>query len=561
MSYIVFNYKFKDFLEQVLLVKDVSKSLTQNKKQFETFEEFFDALQIKTFIIETEYVDKDYLEDFASYYVRAFPAYHRFCVRFHFFDSKFTQDELDEYIANGAKSKLSTESLQKSYKGFIVVKPLPITIFGKTCLTTYPETKGKRFPIKRDYSVHIFGTTLKVESIAFMEQDGVVAACASCAVWSTFHATGKLFQHSIPSPAAITKGALLPFPHLSRHFPNEEGLTAEQVCAAIRDRGLQPEFIIAQGKDTQFNDLMLKSYIYAYLNAGIPVILILRCVNRELRDEGSTLHAVTVLGYKEGKNIEVYSEKEPKPKKLFGKRRNKIELHLKASKLVRIYSHDDQAGPFARLVSFGNLQYRYTEKDGTVSGPEEYTAENIIIPLYEKIRVSFQKIFDTTLNLNKFLVRSFSLLIPEILEDRDHIVWDIKLANNGDFKEQIHNNPNIYPDEKLRILKKSLPRFLWIVSMWLPPDSDDKEDLDGKELAELIFDATDISQGGCLTDIVSIDYKFGYILKDLILKMKNPETQKVLFEAFKDEKNPNEARALFWSLTEIFWGYKKERDE
>ena len=34
---------------------------------------------------------------------------------------------------------MSTETLQKNYLGFIVVKPLPSTVVGRTCLKTYDD--------------------------------------------------------------------------------------------------------------------------------------------------------------------------------------------------------------------------------------------------------------------------------------------------------------------------------------------------------------------------------------------------------------------------------------
>ena len=48
---------------------------------------------------------------------------------------------------------------------------------------------------------------LRVKSLSFQEQDHEVAACATSALWSIFHGTGKMFQHPILSPVEITKVA------------------------------------------------------------------------------------------------------------------------------------------------------------------------------------------------------------------------------------------------------------------------------------------------------------------------------------------------------------------
>lgn len=41
------------------------------------FEEYFGALHAKSILVEDEYTDHDFLEDFAAYYVRCFADYKR----------------------------------------------------------------------------------------------------------------------------------------------------------------------------------------------------------------------------------------------------------------------------------------------------------------------------------------------------------------------------------------------------------------------------------------------------------------------------------------------------
>src|SRR5262249_17736969 len=98
--------------------------------------------------------------------------------------------------------------------------PLPRTIVGRTCLKTYPHDSRRDFPITRDYEANLFGMPLRVESLAFQEQDSVAAACATSALWSAFHGTGKQFQHPIPSPVEISKAATAHLPLDTRTFPN-----------------------------------------------------------------------------------------------------------------------------------------------------------------------------------------------------------------------------------------------------------------------------------------------------------------------------------------------------
>jgi hypothetical protein len=54
---------------------------------------YFQHMDVSTVLVERFYVDRDYLEDFAAYYVRCFEPYRRHCSRLHFFCSVF--DERD----------------------------------------------------------------------------------------------------------------------------------------------------------------------------------------------------------------------------------------------------------------------------------------------------------------------------------------------------------------------------------------------------------------------------------------------------------------------------------
>lgn len=46
-------------------------------------------------VVEKEYIDRDFLDDFAGYYVRCFTDYGRICSRFHFFRESFGEPEIE----------------------------------------------------------------------------------------------------------------------------------------------------------------------------------------------------------------------------------------------------------------------------------------------------------------------------------------------------------------------------------------------------------------------------------------------------------------------------------
>jgi len=89
------------------------------------------------------------------------------------------------------------------------------TIIGRTCLKTYGDDGGRRhYSSTQLVTSHLFGIPLQINTLPFQEQDSVVAACATSALWTVFHGSGYLLQHTIPSPVEITKKttSLLPVP-------------------------------------------------------------------------------------------------------------------------------------------------------------------------------------------------------------------------------------------------------------------------------------------------------------------------------------------------------------
>ncbi|MFB1490163.1 MULTISPECIES: hypothetical protein [unclassified Thiocapsa] len=286
----VHAYKVERLLE-IFVEKSQASLLEVNAKLHATyFRDYFDCIDARTILVECEYVDRDYLEDYAEYYVRCFRDYPRKCARLHFFKCDFAEAQFETCLL-GKSDELTPAILQQNYLGFIVVKPLPRTFIGRTCLITYPREERRYFPATRCYVANLFGLQLKVShTLAFQEQDSVVAACATSALWSIFQATGHLFQHQIPSPAAITNDATKILTSEQRSFPSP-GLTPLEMAHAIKSVGLEPLSCNVA------NHYLLKAMIYAYLRAGIPMMFGIHWIDvssSSVRYVGR--HAVAVTG-------------------------------------------------------------------------------------------------------------------------------------------------------------------------------------------------------------------------------------------------------------------------
>lgn len=184
------------------------------KQQVAFLKRYLPRIGVTTLVEEPDYVDRDFLEDFAAYHVRSFTQYRSRCTRLHFFAGGATEEGIRAAMLDAA----AAEPLREGYRGFVVVRPLPDTIIGRTCLATYPQKAGveRVYPTLYTQEVNLFGIDLAVETVAFQEQDRDVAACATSALWSVLQKTGRQFQHLIPSgwrspepppPAAATTTA------------------------------------------------------------------------------------------------------------------------------------------------------------------------------------------------------------------------------------------------------------------------------------------------------------------------------------------------------------------
>src|SRR5437762_3252658 len=71
------------------------------KPQLKYLGEYFRDLRATTVVVEREYVDHDFLEDFAAYYVKCFQQYRSRCTRLHFFSASFRAPDFRSLLERG----------------------------------------------------------------------------------------------------------------------------------------------------------------------------------------------------------------------------------------------------------------------------------------------------------------------------------------------------------------------------------------------------------------------------------------------------------------------------
>ena len=232
------------------------------------------------------------------------------------------------------------------------------------------------------------------------------------------------------------------------------------MCAAISTVGLEPEIT------TVTTEVPLRTLLYAYLRYGFPVIL-------GVDVEGSGNHAIALAGFSLLKEELCHGNDVCKEEVATG--RNSVPMI--GRRIDELYGHDDQVGPFARLI----VQPPDAEYPATFEGSWEKKGKKrrmlptvAIVPVYGKIRVSFMRIYLS------WLTRLHEVTKKLAVGDEE-AQWDIHLITSNDYKEEIRT-AGVPTDVSERLRLRTHPRFVWRVRLYLS----------GAAALELLADATDM---------------------------------------------------------------------
>jgi len=459
-----------------------------NKQQIDYIYNYLYDLDAKSILLERDYVDSNYLEDYSKYYVKCFNRYGGRCARLHFFSDEVDHARI-ESVFNGREQDKEIERIQGCYLGFMVVKPIPQTFIGKTCLKVYdsllnPSEKYKCI-ITKKYTANLYGISLSVDSIAFQEQDRIIAACATTAIWSVLHALPWMDSKNVPSPSEITLAAINHIKDSSNSFPND-GLNSKQILRALDTYGLRHHSINL--KNTK-GPAELMEVVRPYIDSNVPLILGTTVYDLDEKDDALVgRHAVAVLGYS---NPEKGCDK-------------------------TLYIHDDGIGPYCRgiLSTIGEaakesniesadrccLVLQEKNDDGSWKEAEKIlTPDHLIVPTHKKVRISADGIDNTCRSiLDEFdeYVDGLKNKGKDVSKFEEKLTYSVSLQELSDIRRRVLGDDEVI--NKRNVLTKSSPRFIWVANfLW-----------DNRRIFEIHFDATDIPQGHIISNIVIYDKKY-----------------------------------------------------
>jgi hypothetical protein len=340
---------------------------------------YLDKLACKTVLVESHYIDKDYLIDLSIYYSRSLSDYPNYCRRLHFFKEAFDQERWKALIqaANRGGSNETADILRRTYLGFTIQRPLERAPIGRTVLPPLADGASD-FGAVRSHEVHVAGIELAVRGLAFQQQDQGVSACATTALWSALNCVASKEGLPAMSPGQITQAASRYYLAGGRPLPSE-GLNIQQICEATRAAELSP--VLHSGTNLAQDVAQL----HGYVRSGFPAVLALQPYEPTVappQEQGSK-HAVCAAGLKLGEVLPQHVEE--------------LSYRDGASETKALYVHDDRLGPY-KVATL----HQYTWKEAKlrtslvikwVDGVEDEASilEAIIVPLPSKIRLTIPK--------------------------------------------------------------------------------------------------------------------------------------------------------------------------
>ena len=326
------------------------------------------GLGARKFILEPNYFDLDYLDEFARFY--AARGCTDICQRVHYFaDNSVTRELLTQALADAsadadepgatAPSSAAISTLRHSYLGFSVLKPIRHP-FGRTVLRWYPDQtpeQARETATARQYECHLAGLKLTVAGLAWQQQDAAVASCATVGVWSILHSSAFDYRHAIPTTAQITLAAKASAKRGTNAFPSVEmssaygitpvqsdtevfpstGLQTEELLKAIKHQHLNPIKIdgdlppvATRGGQTRrlFSRENFASTCAAFIRSGYPVLLL---GSYDLSQPIG--HVVCVVGFRSPLLASQQGE----------------AISLMDEAVPHLYLHDDNSGPNIRF--------------------------------------------------------------------------------------------------------------------------------------------------------------------------------------------------------------------
>lgn len=448
--------KVKELITQ-LLISEFLIDKSQVDSLYETrIKAHFEGLKDSIYLnAETNYVDKVYRDSYYHYYSSKLFAYQRNCIRISLFNDKVDSSDFWD--------KDMTEKLRKNYLGFIVLRPTPPHLIGRSVISPLAKRDSDFVTCKSIFQTTANGQKFKIEGFPHSSQDNETITCAETTIWALMeYFSSKYSEYSPVLPSKIIKTLA----HVSseRQVPSK-GLNIAQMSFALREFGFGTRIY---GKVQYGNDF--ESILNCYIESGIPLII-------AMQNGRNIGHALLAIGREHLSNDQIDTAShiginDPQLNSLISNKN--IEI-LDIDSIERDIIFVDDNLPVYQRAKLSQPAIHYPDPNWHLCRITYFIA-----PLYTKIYLeAFQA--------KSYIIR-FLLTGPFPLNDGTKIVLRCYLASSRSFKDKVSRNKGIGRDLKALLLETSMPKFIWIGEMSTKP-------LLKSKLANgiIILDATEVN--------------------------------------------------------------------
>lgn len=397
-------------------------------------------LGLRTVVLEKEYIDSHFLDEFQSYYYGRFRMFSSKCDRLHFFQARFTKEKLP-------RLRLADHG----YLGFSIVRPTLSYRTGRTILKSPKDNKDSMYTLcKAEYIANLSGNSLSIKGMPFIQQDSNVSVCAEAALWMTNHYLQRRFSLPCLKPSQITLAAT----KWLTVGPVRRGLIPMQVLGGLREMGCEPLIFPHYDPD------VTARIIYAYVESELPVILLVKV--------GKGGHAVVIIGH---------------------------DFNLRAQPLStwdsniywidHFYINDDAVSPYTELF--------LRSGQGSGYSIEEHAAY-VIVPAPRGISMQADDVFDHVATLREHLNKIVDHFGPNAKPFRFSatelrgLIFRTYLRSCSEFKTGLSPGMN----ETFRHYYRSMrmPRYIWVTEISKAKYLNKARSRNRRIIGEIIMDST-----------------------------------------------------------------------
>lgn len=222
----------------------------------------------KTYIIEENYIDRWWREEYSIYYSKTF---------YNKTDKFSTRIHLIKEAVSGHEGVN-----EDNYIGYLILRPIPVPtsrilkIIVKPLKEAFIENneKLKIYVAKCKFEVHIGGKKIEFFGFPFYQQDSMVSSCAHADILMVAEYMHRKFNSNKPlikdffSNTLQVSGRSVPSPRL----------TVDQISAAFQNIGIQTKICFPFDSKPQIFEIdeglnYFLEYVNSYMESGLPTIL------------------------------------------------------------------------------------------------------------------------------------------------------------------------------------------------------------------------------------------------------------------------------------------------